>query len=113
MNLEAIEIQNQVIRLAKADDSFTTILPDETRIITPDEIPIDVDALPTAEGHRPRNFNNLGTTVSDYHPQVDMSFALDPVNRVIGNFVYLVYFFMINNGTDLVSRLYLFHYWIL
>ena len=90
LNLEAIEIQNQVIRLAKADDSFTTILPDETRIITPDEIPIDVDALPTAEGHRPRNFNNLGTTVSDYHPQVDMSFALDPVNRVIGNFVYPV-----------------------
>src|SRR5690606_633386 len=53
-------------------------------------IPIDANALPTAQGHRPRNFNNLGTTVSDYHPHVDMDFALEPINRVIGNFIYPV-----------------------
>lgn len=90
LNLEAIAIENQVIRLSKSDNSVTTILPDTTRIVTPALIPLDTNALPNEVGYRPQNFNNLGTTISDYHPQVDMNFALDPINRVIGNFIYPV-----------------------
>src|SRR5690606_22397233 len=63
LNLRSIAIENQVIRILKSNNSFTTIAPAATRLVTPATIPIDANALPTAQGHRPRNFNSLGTTV--------------------------------------------------
>ncbi|MGB7337450.1 MAG: DUF6531 domain-containing protein [Phototrophicaceae bacterium] len=80
LNLEGVTIDQQALQFDKTDHTVRTILPDETRMISPMSI----------EAPTYRNFNNLGTTVTDYHPHVDMDFALNPVNRINGNFNYTV-----------------------
>lgn len=89
-DLDTAIFDNQVLRLEKSDNTVTQILPDGTRISSPPAPPVDSVALPFEAGFRPQNFNNAGLTVTDYHPRVDMSMALEPVNRVIGNFIYSV-----------------------
>ena len=89
-DLENVIFDSQVLRLERRDNTVVQYLPDSTIITSPPSRPADSDVLPFDNGFRPQNFNNSGTTVTDYHPQVDMSMALEPVNRVIGNFVYSV-----------------------
>lgn len=92
-------VDNRVIRITNDDDSAILSYPDNTRINIPADVPRDFSAAPNEVGFRPRNFNNLGFTISDYHPQVDMSVALEPVNRINGNFVYPVQDFYLPSHT--------------
>jgi RHS repeat-associated protein len=97
--LSSIVITNSAIRFLHKDGSVNRLLLDQTGIETPNRIISDETALANQAHYLPRNFNNLGTHFFDYHPNIDLSFAYLPVNRVTGNFVYSVQDFYVPSHT--------------
>ncbi|MEO1287156.1 MAG: DUF6531 domain-containing protein, partial [Chloroflexota bacterium] len=89
-SLCAIRTRTESTQLERNDDTYLTVLADGTRINTSAPRNRVAGALPIDDSFLPQNFNNLGTTVSDYHPHVNFDFALNPVNRINGNFAYTV-----------------------
>jgi RHS repeat-associated protein len=83
-------IENLGIRYERFDGTYLVSLPDGTLIETPATIPVNPVALPAHEGYQPQYYNNLGTHIFDYHPDINFTRALQPVNLVNGNFHYAV-----------------------
>lgn len=83
-------IEDEAIRYQRLDGSTTLSLPDNIRIETPRAFVDNPTALPDEADYRPRYYNNLGTHILDYHPDMNVREALVPVNVVNGNFHYSV-----------------------
>ncbi|MEL6309242.1 MAG: DUF6531 domain-containing protein, partial [Chloroflexota bacterium] len=89
--LSSLDTEARAVRVAREDGSALVVLPDDTRLAIPETVPAtNSDALPHEPEFAPSHFNNLGTTVSDYHPRWDTDHSLLPVNRVNGNLIYPV-----------------------
>lgn len=89
-NIESVLIHNGAIRFARRDDTFRTVYPDGTDILTPSVLTENSDILPYQLGFRTRNYNNLG---ADILPSCACSQAIQshtPVNPTNGNFYYSV-----------------------
>ncbi|MGJ3239861.1 MAG: DUF6531 domain-containing protein [Anaerolineae bacterium] len=78
-DLRDLIIDDGALRFERMDGTMSTLLPDNTRFL-----------MPTTPYILPQNFANWGTTISDYFPQLDFDFALMPINRANGNFIYPV-----------------------
>lgn len=92
-------IENLAIRYENFDNTYFVSLPDGTEILTPATIPADPLALPNQPGYQPQYYNNLGTHIFDYHPNINFTRALQPVSLVNGNFFYAVTDFAVPSNT--------------
>lgn len=77
-------------QVTRRDDSIRTLLPDGTDIPTPAELPQNSAALPTEDGFRTRNYNNLGADILPLCTCVGDLQSHIPVNPANGNFFYQV-----------------------
>ncbi|MDQ7034449.1 MAG: DUF6531 domain-containing protein [Anaerolineae bacterium] len=98
-NVEQLIIENLAIRYQRLDGTYLLSLPDGAQIETPTTIADDAQALPSQAGYRPQFYNNLGTHIFDYHPDINFTRALMPVNLVNGNFYYAVEDFSVPSHT--------------
>ncbi len=94
-NLTSVLVEDEAVRLTRLDGTVFLSLPDATQISTPATLARDATAPPAEANAQPRFYNNLGTTIYDYTPQLTPSGSVLPVNRVLGNFVYPVQDFRI------------------
>jgi len=83
-------IEDRGILFTREDNSTRLSLPDETNIEAPASILNEFGLQPNDPLFRPRNANNLGEFLYDYHPQVNFDEYIKPVNPVNGNFFYHV-----------------------